>query len=106
MGLAFQPVLIKIKEEVADLKVVVAIQDDLTLVGTDSALLQAMRILNQEGPRRGLHWSLSKTKLWSKEYDIDRSLLVQELHISPEQDEGFNLLGAPIGSKAILPKVP
>ena len=99
MGLAFQPVLIKIKEEVADLKVVVAIQDDLTLVGTDSALLQAMRILNREGPRRGLHWSLSKTKLWSKEYDIDRSLLVQELHISPEQDEGFNLLGAPIGSK-------
>ena len=94
-ALTLQPIIERIKEEVPGLKINAWYLDDGTLCGSPSDLLEALKIVEEDGPARGLHLNHSKSHLYIPK-DADTSLNTLPSDILTVR-EGFNLLGAPIG---------
>ena len=93
-ALTFQPIIERIKE-VPRLKINAWYLDDGTLCGSPSDLLEALKIVEEDGPACGLHLIHSKSLLYiSKDADTSLNTLPSDI---PTAREGFNLLGAPIG---------
>ena len=94
-ALTLQPIIERIKEEVPGLKINAWYLDDGTLCGSPNDLLEALKIIEQEGPTRGLHLNHSKSLLHiPEEADASPNPLPSDIPITRE---GFNLLGSPIG---------
>ena len=91
-ALTHQPIIERIKEEVPGLKINAWYLDDGTLCGSPSDLLEALKIVEEDGPARGLHLNHSKSLLYIPK-DADTSLNTLPSDI-PTAREGFNL---PIG---------
>ena len=102
-ALALQPVVERIKAEVPGLKLNAWYLDDGTLCGPPSDLLAALRIVEQDGPPRGLKLNHAKSLLFIPE-DSDLSLNVLPPDI-PITRVGFSLLGCPIGPPSYCDEV-
>ena len=93
-SLTLQPLVEKIMVEVPDLLCNAWYLDDGTLCGSPADLAKALRIIEQDGPCRGLKLNRSKSLLYAH-HDADTSVnnLPPEIPICRD---GFNLLGCPI----------
>ena len=94
-ALALQPIVDSIQAKVPNLKLNAWFLDDGVLIGSPADLSLALAIIEQEGPPRGLRLNRSKCLFFSSDSDSppDNSLL-QEI---PRAEEGFSLLGCPVG---------
>ena len=94
-ALALQPIVDSIQAKVPNLKLNAWFLDDGVLIGSPADLSLALAIIEQEGPPRGLRLNRSKCLFFSSDPDSppDNSLL-QEI---PRAEEGFSLLGCPVG---------
>ena len=72
------------------------LSDDGTLVGTADALSAAVDIIRAEGPPLGLHLSPEKSTFWEGGRDLPSDPIGR--NIPPAPRDGFEILGAPIGS--------
>ena len=94
-AVALQPIVDMINSKVPNLKINAWYLDDGTLVGSPSDLSLALSIIEQEGPPRGLRLNRAKSLLFSPSPTSPISnLLPPEI---PLADEGFSLLGCPMG---------
>ena len=94
-ALTLQPIIEHIKEEVPSLKINVWYLDDGTLCGTPNDLLKALKIVEEDGPARGLHLNHAKSLLFiPNDGDSSCNPLPSDI---PTTSEGFILLGSPIG---------
>ena len=94
-AVALQPIVDMINSKVPNLKINAWYLDDGTLVGSPSDLSLALSIVEQEGPPRGLRLNRAKSLLFSPSPTSPISNpLPPEI---PLADEGFSLLGCPIG---------
>ena len=77
--------------------------DDGTFVGSPLEVFKAFRVVQDFAPQLGLQVNMEKSTLWrsldARDADSD-ALLPSPLGISEIEDEGFVLLGAPVGSAA------
>ena len=95
-ALALHPIVERIAEEVPGLLVNVWYLDDGTLCGSSDDLLKALKIIEEDGPARGLLLNRSKSSLFvPSQGDLSVSSLPSDI---PVAREGFLLLGAPVGS--------
>ena len=109
-ALVLHPVVLSINEEVPSLNLNVWYLDDGTLVGDPEQLLQAVEILEREGPARGLTLSTRttapsdpKTTVWSPLTSCpDEDPLILNKGVLKVDTPGIILLGAPIGSHAFV----
>ena len=95
-ALALQPVIEQISREVPGLLINAWFLDNGTLCGSPSDLCAALSIIEAEGPSRGLFLNHNKSQLVvppNATPSVDS--LPQGIPIS---EEGFTLLGSPIGS--------
>lgn len=94
-ALTLHPIVERIKREVPNLLINAWYLDDGTLCGSPADLLQALRIVEEDGPARGLHLNRSKSLLFiPREAEAANNPLPPEIPISRS---GFCLLGSPIG---------
>ncbi len=94
-ALTLHPIVEKIHQEVPNLNINAWYLDDGTLCGSPNDLQLALRIVEEDGPGRGLRLNRSKSLLFIPEdADAARNPLPPEIPISRS---GFCLLGAPIG---------
>ena len=116
LALVLHPVILRIKEDVLTLKVNSWFLNDGLLAGKADEVTEAIRIIFEEGPRRGLHLSTeitvpgnSKSAVWSSQSADSGDPL--GLGIKPILEPGFTHLGAPVGSvdfvvRFFKPRVP
>ena len=101
-AVAFHPIVIRIKEEVPNLKANIWFLYDGNLMGSREDLIKAWDIFSEDGPSRGLHLSAGvdgKSTIWCPNQDPqNRDPLGRGVPIV--EDEGVKLLGAPLGSLA------
>merc|ERR1711978_711902 len=102
------PLVKSIQERVQGLSAHAWYLDDGTFVGKEEELEQVLDILVREGPARGLVLSTTitspnnpKTTVWSKEVETRPAALLAKGAVLIE-DQGINLLGAPIGSREFV----
>ena len=95
-ALTLQPIVERIKREVPSLLCNAWYLDDGTLCGTPQDLDAALKIIEEEGPPRGLHLNHHKSLLYIPPGDDLGSNLLP--HDIPVTSSGFCLLGAPLGS--------
>ena len=92
---ALQPIIEKVQSGVPNLKVNAWYLDDGTLVGSPSDLASALSIIEREGPSRGLRLNRAKSLLFrSGSTSPNSNPLPPDI---PVADEGFSLLGCPVG---------
>lgn len=98
-ALALLPLLLLLKASVPALLAQVWLLDDGTLVGNRDDLVQALEIVEREGPPRGLHLNHRKCLLWCGQHTpANLNALGRPI---PRADEGgYELLGAPVGVDA------
>ena len=85
----------RIKRELPDLDINVWYLDDGTLCGNPNNLLRALRIVEEDGPARGLSLNRGKSLLYvPADLDVPDNPFPPEI---PTCRMGFCLLGAPIG---------
>ena len=97
-ALTLQPIAQRIKAEVPGLRINVWYLDDGTLCGSPHDLVEALRIIEEDGPERGLHLNRAKSLLYIPlDADTTDNPLPSDIPITRE---GFNLLGCPIGPPA------
>ena len=72
-----------------------AFLDDVTMAGTTQHVNDALLWLQHEGPKHGLHVSLSKTVVWSP-FGIDRQGTEYFRGITHSLDDGVELLGGAV----------
>ena len=85
----------RIKAEVPGLNINAWCLDDGTLCGTPDDLAEALRIVEEEGPARGLLLNRAKSLLYiPKDGDSSYNPLPPDI---PTTDTGFILLGCPVG---------
>ena len=93
-ALTLHPILEKINAEVPGLLVNAWYLDDGTLCGSVSDVAAALTIIQEEGPKHGLHLNRSKCLIhMTNQVDISHPSLCDIPLISG----GFSLLGSPIG---------
>ena len=94
-SLTLQPIVERIKDEVPNLLLNAWYLDDGTLCGSLSDVAAALKIIEDEGPSRGLHLNRSKSLLFIPgASDASSNPLPPEIPISRS---GFSLLGCPLG---------
>ena len=94
-ALTLQPIVEKIKAEVPSLKINAWYLDNGTLCGSPTDLAAALRIVEQEGPSRGLKLNRAKSLVYIPDGgDPSNNLLPSDIPITKN---GFTLLGCPIG---------
>ena len=94
-SLTLQPIVERIKDEVPNLLLNAWYLDDGTLCGSPSDIAAALKIIEDEGPSRGLHLNRSKSLLFIPgASDASSNPLPPEIPISRS---GFPLLGCPLG---------
>ena len=94
-ALTLHPIIMRMKEEVTDLKVNSWYLDDGTLCRSLSDLIRALEIIKEMGAQRGLTLNLTKSLLYiPPDADTSENTLSKE---NPICREGFTLLGCPIG---------
>ena len=97
-ALTLQPIAQRIKAEVSGLRINVWYLDDRTLCGSPHDLVEALRIIEEDGPERGLHLNRAKSLLYIPlDADTTDNPLPPDIPITRE---GFNLLGCPIAPPA------
>ena len=64
-AVALHPIVDRIKREVPNLLINVWYLDDGTLCGSKDNLLHALRIIEEDGPSRGLHLNRGKCLLFA-----------------------------------------
>ena len=100
-SLNLHPVITKIGEEVPNLKLNEWYLDDGDLAGTKESLTQAVDIIKQEGPPRGLYLSTRKSTVWcpsnpnGMEDPLNRG-------IPSIRENGITILGSPVGSPQFI----
>ena len=95
-ALTLQPIVERIKREVPSLLCNAWYLDDGTLCGTPQDLAAALKIVEEEGPLRGLHLNRHKSLLYIPPGDdLGNNPLPQDI---PVTSSGFCLLGVPLGS--------
>ena len=92
-ALTLQPIVERLKREVPSLLCNAWYLDDGTLCGTPQDLDAALKIIEEEGPPRGLHLNHHKSLLYIPPGDDLGSNLLP--HDIPVTSSGFCLLGAP-----------
>ncbi len=96
-ALALHPIVERINREVPDLQINAWYLDDGTLVGTADELNTALRIVEEDGPSRGLRLNRGKSLLYIPEdATFPFNPLPPEI---PAVRSGFDLLGSPIGPR-------
>ena len=103
-SLALLPVVEDIVRAVPSLKQNSWFLDDGALGGNKNDLQQAIDILSQQGPDRGLHLNASKSMVWCPGHDQEDADPL-ERGIPRVRKEGVKLLGAPVGSQAFEEEV-
>ena len=94
-ALTLHPISERIDEEVPDLTINAWYLDDGTLCGSPEDLAKALKIIEEDGPSRGLHLNRAKSLLYvPADADISSNPLPPDI---PTVQEGFTLLGCPIG---------
>ena len=94
-ALTLQPIIERIRDEVPGLNINAWYLDDGTLCGSAVDLVKALKIVEDEGPSRGLHLNRSKSLLYIPAGD---SSIINPLPSEiPTTSGGFCLLGSPIG---------
>ncbi len=94
-ALTLHPIIKRIQTEVPSLTLNAWYLDDGTLSGPPEALLAALKIIETDGPPVGLHLNRSKSLLFiPTSVDASTSPLPVDIPIT---QEGFTLLGSPIG---------
>ena len=105
--LVLHPIILKIDQQLPLLKIHTWYHDDGTLLGRKQELQQAVDVITEDGPARGLYLSTDrlvpgrgKTKVWSP----DPAWLGSDIGEDPLErgtrkvaDTGFRLLGAAVG---------
>ena len=95
-ALTLQPIVERIKREVPSLLCNAWYLDDGTLCGTPQDLAAALKIIEEEGPLRGLHLNRHKSLLYIPPGDdLGNNPLPQDI---PVTSSGFCLLSVPLGS--------
>ena len=95
-ALTLQPIVERIKREVPSLLCNAWYLDDGTLCGTPQDLAAAMKIIEEEGPPRGLHLNRHKSLLYIPPGDdLGNNPLPHDI---PVTSSGFCLLSVPLGS--------
>ena len=95
-SVAAHPVVLRVIEEVPNLKQNAWFLDDGALAGNREDLKKVVDIIKEEGPQRGLNLSTEKSKVWCQEPKNDDNPLQQGIPL--DTVDGLKLLGAPIGS--------
>ena len=96
-ALTLQPIGERIKSEVPSLLCNVWYLDDGTLCGTPQDLDAALKIIEEEGPPRGLHLNRQKSLLYIPPGDdLGNNPLPHDI---PVTRSSFCLLGAPLGAR-------
>ena len=94
-ALTLQPIAKHIKEEVPGLRINVWYLDDGTLCSSPHDLVEALKIIEEDGPGRGLHLNRAKSLLYIPlDADTTDNLLPP---VIPITRDSFNLFGCPIG---------
>ena len=102
-ALTLQPIVEKIKAEVPSLKINAWYLDDGTLCGSPTDLAAALRIVEQEGPSRGLKLNRAKSLVYIPDGgDPSNNLLPSDIPITKN---GFTLLGCPIGPSSFCDSI-
>ena len=102
-ALTLQPVIERINSELPDLLCNAWYLDDGTLCGTPQDLADALKIIEEEGPPRGLYVNRSKSLLYIPPGDDQhQNKLPPDVPIS---SSGFCLLGVPLGSDNFCEKL-
>src|SRR5690606_13003722 len=91
--LAIRPVLARIQAE-CDLRANCWYLDDGFVVGRGEEVQKALRIVQSDGPLRGLHLNTSKSEVWSSSGTFLRGLA----DFRTLSADGFEILGTPVGS--------
>ena len=78
-AVAAHPVVLRVKEEVPNLKQNAWFLDDGALAGNREDLKKVVDIIKEEGPQRGLNLSTEKSKVWCQEPKNDDNPLQQEI---------------------------
>ena len=94
-ALTLHPIVERIKKEIPDLKINAWYLDDGTLCGSPNDIAKALRIIEKEGPARGLLLNRAKSLLYVPA-DSDVSINPPPSDV-PVVREGFTLLGCPVG---------
>ena len=95
-ALTLQPIAMRIKRELPNLLCNVWYLDDGTICGSPQDLAAALKIIEEDGPLRGLHVNRSKSLLYIPPGDDPcNNLLPSNI---PFSTTGFSLLGVPLGS--------
>ena len=102
-SLALRPLACRIHDRLPNLKFHVWFADDGTVAGDIRSLAIIHDLLRDEGPALGLHLSSEKSSVWCG----DLTLSDDPLHrgVPRSLPEGFEVLGSPIGSEAIVLRV-
>ena len=94
-ALSLHPIVERIKREVPHLLINAWYLDDGTLCGSPDDLLRALKIVEEDGPAKGLNLNMLKSLLYiPEEADISHNPLPVEIPITRS---GFCLLGSPVG---------
>lgn len=94
-ALTLQPILERIRDELPELKINAWYLDDGTLCGSPDFLAAVIKIVEEDGPVRGLFLNRSKSLLHiPKDADLSLNHLPSEI---PVTRGGFLLLGSPVG---------
>ena len=109
-SLTLHPIITKIKETVPNLQANAWYLDDGTLAGKKDDLKQAVDIIIEDGPPRGLYLSTAattpaplrpKSTVWSPNQSINDDDPLNR-GIPNIKEEGITLLGTPIGSSQFI----
>jgi hypothetical protein len=98
--LAIHPLLVKIREECPNLISNSWYLDDGVVAGSKEDVLRALRIIESEGPGRGMFLNAGKSEVWNPAGVVPDELK----HFKALQPEGFELLGSPVGSASFCQK--
>jgi hypothetical protein len=95
--LALQPLLTSIKDQVSEQALNAWFLDDGIIMGSRAALSKVLDIIKLEGPPRGFHLRSEKLSVWCGSHTT-ANINPLICDIPGAQEEGFELLGAPVGS--------
>ena len=94
--LAIHPLLQKIRDRCPNLVANSWYLDDGVVAGSQRDVVEAFRLIDTEGPLKGMFLNTGKSEVWNP-----FGLVPDELrHFKALAPEGFELLGAPIGTTA------
>ena len=92
--LAIHPLLCRIREQCPSLIANSWYLDDGVVAGSEEDVTRALRIIETEGPVRGMFLNAAKSEVWNPRGQIPESLR----HFKALDAEGFELLGSPVGN--------